>query len=153
MYFPFTKNKGGTNSIFAAIELFLCYYLRQMPGIKMGGGTRMQAKTVEEKLDYGGATDRFKSYCRGYDESRMWLMCGCDRRCHVTSCACVMKFAKSGDVKHASSMDVALGSKTRKRERKKRIKRISQRGINVGQDTSEASLSSTPARHREPMTR
>lgn len=54
----------------------------------------MQAKTVEEKLDYGGATDRFKSYCRGYDESRMWLMCGCDRRCHVTSCACVMKFAK-----------------------------------------------------------
>lgn len=32
--FSFTKNEEGINSISAAIELSLCYYHRQMPGIK-----------------------------------------------------------------------------------------------------------------------
>lgn len=33
--FSFTKNEEG-NSILAAIELFLYYYQRQMPSIKLG---------------------------------------------------------------------------------------------------------------------
>lgn len=96
-YFPFTKNEGGTNSILSAIELFLCYYQRQMPSIKTGE-VRMLAKTGE-KLDYGGGTGHFKPCHHGYNESRLWLMCGCDRTCHVTSCVCVMQFVKSGEHK------------------------------------------------------
>lgn len=34
--FSFTKNEKGINSISAAIELFLYYYHRQMPSIKLG---------------------------------------------------------------------------------------------------------------------
>lgn len=84
------------------------------------GGTRMLAKTEEKKLDYGGATDRFKSCSRGYDESPMRLMCGCDRRCHVTSCVCIMKFSKSGDIKHTSLTSVKVIDRRRKREKEKR---------------------------------